>query len=96
MKDRFVSYKFRNGVRYDLNETLVHAKERVKDVDGVTTTVTLTAVLVTLHTTVSRIDLAPTQQDYDEYLVLSGDHVEAHRVRVSRAVDFNALFDKDP
>lgn len=61
MKDGFVSYKFSTGEVYGLNKESVQAKKRVRGVDGVPTTVTLTAVPVTLRTGVSRVDQASVQ-----------------------------------
>lgn len=46
-KNGFVSYEVSTGEVYGLSEEVVQAKKRVRVIDGVPTTATLAAVLVT-------------------------------------------------
>lgn len=65
--DRFVSYYFSTGAVYGLRKEVVQAKMRVRDVNGVSTTVTVEAVRVIFRTDVSPVDMASIRQDYVHY-----------------------------
>lgn len=70
------SYNLPTGAVYNIREKSVQARKRVKGVDGVPTTVTLTAVPMTFLARVSRVDLAPIQPDYHDYRKQGGNDGE--------------------
>lgn len=95
MKDGFASYGFPTGEMYSLSKKAVHLKKRVSAVDGVPTTVTLMIVHVTFRASVSRVNLASFQQDYEAYRRQSEALSEAERAGTSGIFDLDACSEKD-
>lgn len=95
LKECFVSHDFLTGRVYGLSEEAVQGKKRMRGVDGVPTTVTLAAVLVTFHAGVSGVALASTRQDYDAYRRREDERGEADRAGASGEVGLDAMLWKD-
>lgn len=66
----------------------------MRSFDGISSTVTLTAVPVIISAAVSCIELAASLQDYDNNRLHGCDRGETRRAEVIGGVDFQATFDK--
>lgn len=95
MRDGFVYYEFDTGEAYGLMEEVMKAMKRVRDVDGVLTKVAVDAVPVIFRDEVSRVYLASTRKDYDDYRQEDGGRGETDRAEVSSGIGFDALFKKE-
>lgn len=95
MNDGLVTYDVPTGEVYGLSREAVQPKKRVRGVDGVSTTVKLTAVPVTFRTGVLRVDLASIWQEFAAFRGRSGYRGVAERAEASGGTNLDALVENE-